>query len=281
MALRVIPDKICTLSDLELPRVLERMCEEQRGLILVTGATGSGKSSTLAAMVDRINSRRSEHIITIENPIECLHRDKKCFINQREVGLDTPTFAVALRAALRQDPDIVLVGEMRDLETISTTLLAAETGHLVLSTLHTLDATETIQRIITVFPAHEQKVVRLQLASALHAVVSQRLVPRADGTGRVPVVEVMVSTTFIRDCIVNPDKTRLIHGAIAEGGSEYGIQTFDQSLYGLYSQELITQEEALLHASNPDDLRLRMQGVRSASDAQHDEMSTAFERTLS
>jgi twitching motility protein PilT len=252
-----------------------------RGLIPVTGATGSGKSSTLAAMVDRINSRRSEHIITIENPIECLHRDKKCFINQREVGLDTPTFAVALRAALRQDPDIVLVGEMRDLETISTTLLAAETGHLVLSTLHTLDATETIQRIITVFPAHEQKVVRLQLASALHAVVSQRLVPRADGTGRVPVVEVMVSTTFIRDCIVNPDKTRLIHGAIAEGGSEYGIQTFDQSLYGLYSQELITQEEALLHASNPDDLRLRMQGVRSASDAQHDEMSTAFERTLS
>jgi len=207
MALRVIPDRISSLSDLQLPRVIEHMCEEQRGLILVTGATGSGKSSTLAAMVDRINSRRVEHIITIEDPIECLRRDKKCFINQREVGLDTPTFAIALRAA--QYPDIVLVGEMRDLEIRSATLLAAETGHLVLSTLHTLDATETIQRIITVFPAHEQKVVRLQLASALHAVVS---------------------TGYIRDCIVNPDKTRLLRGAIAEGASEYGMQTFDQSL---------------------------------------------------
>jgi twitching motility protein PilT len=281
MVLRVIPTKIRTIEELELPRVLATVCEEQRGLVLCTGTTGSGKSTTLAAMIDRINSLRPEHIITIEDPIEYLHRDKKGFINQREVEVDTSSFSTALRAALRQDPDVVLVGEMRDLETISTALLAAETGHLVLSTLHTLDATETIQRIIAVFPPPEQKQIRLQLASTLKAVVSQRLVRKGDGTGRVPACEVMIATGYIRDCIMNPDKTRMIRDAIAAGTSQYGMQTFDQSLFDLYSRNLITLEEALTRASNPDDFRLRVQGVRSSADSAREEMEramTEFER---
>jgi twitching motility protein PilT len=281
MVLRVIPTKIRTIEELELPRVLSQVCEEQRGLILTTGTTGSGKSTTLAAMIDRINSLRAEHIITIEDPIEYLHRDKKGFINQREVEVDTASFSTALRAALRQDPDVVLVGEMRDLETISTAILAAETGHLVLSTLHTLDATETIQRIIAVFPPPEQKQIRLQLAGTLKAVISQRLVRKADGSGRVPAVEVMISTGYIRDCIINPDKTRMIRDAIAAGTSQYGMQTFDQSLFDLYTRNLITLEEALMRASNPDDFRLRVQGVRSSADAAREEMEramTEFER---
>jgi twitching motility protein PilT len=281
MVLRVIPTKIRTIDELNLPTVIEKICEEQRGLVLVTGTTGSGKSTTLAAMIDRINSTRADHIITIEDPIEFLHRDKKGFVNQREVEVDTASFSTALRAALRQDPDVILVGEMRDLETISTALLAAETGHLVLSTLHTLDATETIQRIIAVFPPPEQKQIRLQLSSTLKAVISQRLVRRADGIGRVPAVEVMIATAYIRDCVINPDKTRLIRDAIAAGTSQYGMQTFDQSLYELYSRGLITYEEALMRASNPDDFRLRVQGVRSAADAAREEMERAiseFER---
>src|ERR1700727_2763569 len=272
MVLRVIPTKIRTIEELELPRILSQICEEPRGLVLTTGTTGSGKSTTLAAMVDRINSLRSEHIITIEDPIEYLHRDKKGFINQREVEVDTSSFSTALRAALRQDPDVVLVGEMRDLETISTALLAAETGHLVLSTLHTLDATETIQRIIAVFPPPEQKQTRLQLAGTLKAVISQRLVRRSDGQGRVPAVEVMISTGYIRDCIMNPDKTRLIHDAIAAGGSQYGMQTFDQSLFDLYTKQLITLDEALSRSSNPDEFKLRIQGIRSAADSAREEM---------
>jgi twitching motility protein PilT len=281
MVLRVIPTKIRTIEELELPRILTQICEEQRGLVLTTGTTGSGKSTTLAAMIDRINSLRAEHIITIEDPIEYLHRDKKGFINQREVEVDTSSFSTALRAALRQDPDVVLVGEMRDLETISTALLAAETGHLVFSTLHTLDATETIQRIIAVFPPPEQKQIRLQLAGTLKAVISQRLVRKSDGQGRVPAVEVMVSTGFIRDCIINPDKTRQIRDAIAAGTSQYGMQTFDQSIFELYSRNLITLEEALLRASNPDDFRLRVQGIRSSADSAREEMEramTEFER---
>ncbi|HTW24774.1 MAG TPA: type IV pilus twitching motility protein PilT [Candidatus Baltobacteraceae bacterium] len=282
MVLRVIPTKIRTLEELELPRVLASVCEEQRGLVLCTGTTGSGKSTTLAAMIDRINSLRPEHIITIEDPIEYLHRDKKGFINQREVEVDTSSFSTALRAALRQDPDVVLVGEMRDLETISTALLAAETGHLVLSTLHTLDATETIQRIIAVFPPPEQKQIRLQLASTLKAVISQRLVRKSDGAGRVPACEVMIATGYIRDCIMNPDKTRMIRDAIAAGTSQYGMQTFDQSLFDLYSRNLISLEEALMRASNPDDFRLRVQGIRSSADSAREEMEramTEFERT--
>src|SRR6202046_503033 len=272
MVLRVIPTKIRTIEELELPRILSQVCEEQRGLVLCTGTTGSGKSTTLASMVDRINSLRPEHIITIEDPIEYLHRDKKGFINQREVEVDTSSFSTALRAALRQDPDVVLVGEMRDLETISTALLAAETGHLVFSTLHTLDAAETIQRIIAVFPPPEQKQIRLQVASTLRAVISQRLVRRLDGQGRVPAVEVMIATGYIRDCIINPEKTRLIREAIAAGTSQYGMQTFDQSLFDLYTRNLLSLEEALMRASNPGDFRLRVQGVRSASDSAREEM---------
>jgi len=275
MVLRVIPTKIRTIEELFLPRVIDRICQEKRGLVLVTGTTGSGKSTTLAAMVDRINSTRTDHVITIEDPIEFLHRDKKGFVNQREVEVDTPSFSIALRSALRQDPDVILVGEMRDLETISTALLAAETGHLVFSTLHTLDATETINRIITVFPPPEQKQIRLQLATTLKAVISQRLVRRADGIGRVPAVEVLVTTEYIRDCVIIPEKTRLIRDAIAAGVSQYGMQTFDQSLYDLYSQGLITLEEALMHASNADEFKLRIAGIRSAADAAREEMERA------
>src|ERR1700739_12949 len=269
---RVIPTNIRTIEELNLPKVAETICEEQRGLVLVTGTTGSGKSTTLASMVDRINTTRSDHVITIEDPIEFLHRDKRSFINQREVEVDTANFSTALRAALRQDPDVILVGEMRDLETISPALLAAETGHMVFSTLHTLDATETIQRIIAVFPPPEQKQIRLQLAATLKAVVSQRLVRRADDKGRVPAVEVMITTAYIRDCIINPDKTRLIHDAIAAGTSQYGMQTFDQSLFDLYTKELITLDEALARSSNPDEFKLRIQGIRSASDSAREEM---------
>jgi twitching motility protein PilT len=272
MVLRVIPTRIRTLEELYLPKVIETVCQEQRGLALVTGTTGSGKSTTLAAMVDRINSSRTDHIITIEDPIEFLHRDKKGFVNQREVEVDTPSFGSALRSALRQDPDDILVGEMRDLETIQTALLAAETGHMVFSTLHTTDATETIQRIIAVFPPPEQKQIRLQLASTLKAVVSQRLVRKSDGIGRVPAVEVLIATEYIRDCIISPEKTRQIHDAIAAGVSQYGMQTFDQSLYDLYQQGLITLDEALINSTNPDEFKLRIAGIASTTDAAREEM---------
>jgi twitching motility protein PilT len=272
MVLRVIPTKIRTLEELFLPKVIDKICDEARGIVLVTGTTGSGKTTTLAAMVDRINSARTDHIVTIEDPIEFLHRDKKAFVNQREVEVDTPSFGSALRAALRQDPDVILVGEMRDLETIQTALLAAETGHLVFSTLHTLDATETIQRIIAVFPPPEQKQIRLQMATTLKAVISQRLVRKSDGIGRVPAVEVLITTEYIRDCIINPEKTRLIHDAIAAGTSQYGMQTFDQSLYDLYNQGLITLDEALANSTNPDEFKLRIAGIRTTADAAREEM---------
>jgi twitching motility protein PilT len=275
LVLRVVPTRIRTIEELNLPKIISGICEERRGLILVTGTTGSGKSTSLAAMIDRINSARSDHIITIEDPIEYLHRDKKGFVNQREVEVDTATFSTALRAALRQDPDVILVGEMRDLETIGTALLAAETGHMVFSTLHTLDATETIQRIIAVFPPPEQKQVRLQLASTLKAVVSQRLMRKADGVGRVPAVEVLIATAFVRDCVINPDKTRLIREAIASGTSQYGMQTFDQSLYDLYTQGLVTYEEALHQSTNPDDFKLRCQGISSTSEMAREQMQSA------
>ena len=275
MVFRVIPTKIRTLEELLLPRVIDRICQETRGLVLVTGTTGSGKSTTLAAMVDRFNSTSTDHIITIEDPIEFLHRDKKGFVNQREVEVDTASFGSALRAALRQDPDVILVGEMRDLETIQTALLAAETGHMVFSTLHTADAAETIQRIIAVFPPPEQKQIRLQLASTLRAIISQRLVRKADGIGRCPGVEVLIATEYIRDCIINPDKTRLIHDAIASGVSQYGMQTFDQSLYDLYGQGLITLEEALRNSTNPDEFKLRIAGISNTTDAAREEMEKA------
>jgi len=266
IVLRVIPDATKTAAQLGLPPVIEKITEERRGLILVTGATGSGKSTTLAAMIDCINSSRSGHIVTIEDPIEFLHRDKQSFLTQREVDVDTRSFAEALRGALRQDPDVILVGEMRDHETIETALTAAETGHLVLSTLHTLDATETITRIVSSFPAHQQRSVRLQLAGILKAVISMRLVRAAKGAGRVPAIEVLVSTAFIRDHIINEEKTYLIREAIAAGTSQYGMQTFDQSLFHLLQSRLITLEEALHNASNPDEFKMRVSGIYSADD---------------
>jgi twitching motility protein PilT len=275
LVLRIIPMRIRTVDELGLPTVLRQIALEERGLVLVTGTTGSGKSTTLAAMIDHINKERSAHVMTVEDPIEFLHRDQKSMINQREVAVDTRSFAQALRSALRQDPDVILVGEMRDFETIETGLLAAETGHLVFSTLHTLDATETVSRIIAVFPPHQQKQVRLQLASVLKAVVSQRLMPRADGNGRAPAVEVMISTPFIRDCIVDKDKTHQIHGAIAAGTSQYGMQTFDQSIFGLFSQGLVSYEEALRWASNVDEFKLRVQGISTTADQARDSMAAA------
>jgi twitching motility protein PilT len=275
LVLRVIPTGIRTIDELGLPQVLKRIASEERGLVLVTGTTGSGKSTTLAAMIDHINSTRSAHIMTVEDPIEYLHRDHHSIVNQREVSVDTQSFSQALRSALRQDPDVILVGEMRDFETVETALLAAETGHLVFSTLHTLDATETINRIITVFPPHQQRQVRIQLASVLKAAISQRLMPRADGLGRVPAVEVMVSTAFIRDCIVDKDKTTMIHGAIAAGTSQYGMQTFDQSIFSLYQHGLVTLEEGLRWASNVDEFKLKVQGIATTADLARDEMARA------
>jgi twitching motility protein PilT len=275
MVLRIIPMRIPRIDDLNLPAITKTIAAEERGLVLVTGTTGSGKSTSLAAMVDYINNTRSAHVMTVEDPIEFLHRDVKSIINQREVAVDTRSFAQALRSALRQDPDVILVGEMRDFETIETGLLAAETGHLVFSTLHTIDATETINRIIAVFPPHQQKQIRMQLASVLRAVVSQRLMPRADGLGRAPAVEVMISTPFIRDCIVDKDKTHLIHGAIAAGTSQYGMQTFDQSIFGLLQQGLVAYEEALRWASNVDEFKLRVQGISTTADVSRDQMANA------
>ncbi len=277
LVLRLIPARIQTFKELLLPPVLETICQEQRGLVLVTGTTGSGKSTTLAAMLDHINTRRVEHIMTIEDPIEFLHRDKKSIINQREVDVDTKSFSYALRSALRQDPDVILVGEMRDYETIETALLAAETGHLVLSTLHTLDATESVNRIISVFPPHQQKQIRIQLSAVLKSILSMRLLPRADGLGRVPAIEVLIATPYIRDCIENKEKTKLIRDAISQGTSQYGMQTFDQSLYLLYKNGLITLDEALLRASNPDEFRLRIQGIQSTSDISLEEMEGSLQ----
>ena len=272
---RVIPTRIRSIDELGLPQVLKKIALEERGLVLVTGTTGSGKSTTLAALIDLINSTRSVHIMTVEDPIEYLHRDHLSLVNQREVAIDTHSFARALRSALRQDPDVILVGEMRDHETIETALLAAETGHLVFSTLHTLDATETISRIVAVFPPHQQPQVRIQLASVLKASIAQRLMPRVDGMGRVPAVEVMVSTAFIRDCIVDKDKTSLIHGAIAAGTSQYGMQTFDQSIFGLYQLGYVSLEEALRWASNVDEFKLKVQGISTTGDTAREEMARA------
>jgi twitching motility protein PilT len=271
MVFRAIPVTVPTLDNLNLPLVLKKICAEERGLVLVTGTTGSGKSTTLAAMIDYINERRSSNIITIEDPVEYLHKDKKSIISQREVGLDTLSFSSALRSSLRQDPDVILVGEMRDLETIETAMNAAETGHLVMSTLHTLDAAETINRIISVFPPFHQRQVRMQLSGVIKGVVSQRLVPRMDGKGRVPAVEVMLGTARIRDCIDDKEKTKQIPEAIGQGFVTYGMQTFDQSLMQLYTKKFISYEEALRQSSNPDDFALKVSGISSTSDATWDE----------
>jgi twitching motility protein PilT len=274
LVFRVIPTRVLKIDELGLPPVLKTIAEEERGLVLVTGTTGSGKSTTLAALLDHINTTKSCHIMTVEDPIEFLHRDNRSIVNQREVGADTSSFARALRAALRQDPDVILVGEMRDFETIETALAAAETGHLVLSTLHTLDATETINRIIAVFPPHQQRQIRLQLASVLKAAISQRLIPRADARGRVPAVEVLIGTAFVRDCIVDKEKTSMIPGAIAAGTSQYGMQTFDQSIFSLYASGYVTLDEALRWASNVNEFKLKVQGISTTGDAARDQMAS-------
>src|SRR5512136_1125159 len=273
LAMRAISMGVPTLDALNLPPVLKKIGMEERGLILVTGTTGCGKSTTLAAMIDYINEHRTCNIITIEDPVEYLHRDKKSVISQREVGFDTISFSRALKGALRQDPDVILVGEMRDLETIETAMSAAETGHLVMSTLHTLDAAETINRIISIFPPYHQRQVRTQLAGVIKGAISQRLVNRADGKGRVPAVEVMLGTARIRECIYNEDKSKQIPEAIAQGYVAYGMQTFDQSLMQLYTGKMITYEEAMRQSSNPDDFALKISGISSTSDATWDQFT--------
>ncbi len=270
LVFRAIPFDIKSLDDLLLPPVIKKMAMANRGLILVTGATGSGKSTTLAAVIDYINANRKSHIVTIEDPIEFLHRDKKSILNQREVGSDTMGFSQALKGALRQDPDVILVGEMRDHETIETALMAAETGHLVLSTLHTVDATETVNRIISVFPPFQQRQIRIQLAAVLRGVVSMRLVPRIDGKGRVPAVEVMVASARVKQMIDDKELTKQLPDAIQQGFESYGMQTFDQSLMNMLKKKLISFEEALRQCSNPDDFKLKISGVSSTSDLSWD-----------
>ena len=265
-AMRAIPYQARTIKELNLPSVLEEIALKPRGLVLVTGITGSGKSTALAAMVQHINEHRKANVITIEDPIEFLHRDINCHINQREVGTDTATFGQALRRVLRQDPDIILIGEIRDLETLDTALKAADTGHLVFSTLHTTDATQTINRVMSFYPPHQQAEVRFSLASALQAVISLRLVPRADKPGRLPACEVLINTQTVRDQIRDMDKTLNIPDLIKEGTVQYGMQSFDQSLMHHYTQGTISYESAVFYATSPSEFALRVQGVAGTSD---------------
>jgi twitching motility protein PilT len=267
IVIRVIPAQIRSVAELTLPPVIEGLTAERRGLILVTGTTGSGKSTTLAAIIDHINRTRQAHIITIEDPIEYVHRDRLSFVNQREIGDDALDFPSALKSALRQNPDVILVGEMRDLTTIETAITAAETGHLVMSTLHTLDARETVTRVISAFPEHQRDQARLILANILRGVVSQRLIPRADGSGMVPAVEVMVASARVAEHIADKVKTRDLHEVIAQGYTTYGMQTFDQSLMYLFRNGLITFEEAMANCTNPNDFELKIRGIASTSDA--------------
>ncbi len=267
MVIRVIAAKIRNIAELTLPPVIEGIASERRGLVLVTGTTGSGKSTTLAALIDHINRTRQAHIITIEDPIEYIHKDRLSFVNQREIGDDAIDFPSALKSALRQNPDVILVGEMRDLTTIETAITAAETGHLVMSTLHTLDARETVTRVISAFPEHQRDQARLILANILKGVVSQRLIPRADGAGMVPSVEVLVSSARVSEHIADKVKTRDLNDVIEQGYSTYGMQTFDQSLMYLFRNGLITFEEALANCTNPNDFELKIRGIASTSDA--------------
>jgi twitching motility protein PilT len=265
-AMRAIPYQARTLAELHLPSVLEEISLKPRGLVLVTGVTGSGKSTALAAMIQHINEHRRANVITIEDPIEFLHRDINCHINQREVGTDTSTFGQALRRVLRQDPDVILIGEIRDLETLDTALKAADTGHLVFSTLHTTDATQTINRILSFYPPHQQAEVRFALASALQAVVSLRLVPRSDKAGRIPAAEVLINTATVRDNIRDMERMLNIPDLIRDGTVQYGMQSFDQSLMQHYSRGVISYESAVFYATSPAEFALRAQGVAGTSD---------------
>jgi twitching motility protein PilT len=265
-AMRAIPYNTRTIEELQLPKVLEEIALKPRGLILVTGVTGSGKSTTLAAMIQHINEKHKANVITLEDPIEFLHRDINCHINQREVGTDTATFAQGLRRVLRQDPDVILIGEIRDLETLDAALKAADTGHLVFSTLHTMDATQTIQRVLSFYPPHQQAEVRFSLANALQAVVSQRLVPRADKPGRIPAVEILINTAAVRDQIRDMQASLNIPDLIKEGTVQYGMQAFDQSLMQWYQKGIISYESAMFYATSPAEFALRVQGVAGTSD---------------
>lgn len=277
IAIRAVNTKIPSFEELNLPPVIKTLSEQKRGLILVTGTTGSGKSTTLAAMIEHINQTRAENILTIEDPIEFVYRDKKSIISQREIGGDTESFALALRHAFRQDPDVILIGEVRDLDTMSIALTAADTGHLVLSTLHTMNAIETISRIITFFPPHQHQQIRSLLAGTLKAIVCQRLLPRSDGPGRVPAVEVLVSSSSVREYITDPMKTLLLIELIESGAVQYGMQSFDQSIMKLYKSSMITYAEALAQTTSPDDFDLRIKGITGASDKGWQE----FERSSS
>lgn len=266
LAIRSVNTIVPSFAELNLPEVIKKLCQERRGLIIVTGTTGSGKSTTLASMIEEINRSRSENIVTIEDPIEYIHKDMESVIAQREVGCDTESFAAALRHAFRQDPDVILIGEIRDLETMMIALTAADTGHLVLTTLHTLNAIETISRIISFFPPHQHQQIRLLLSGTLSAIISQRLLPRCDGPGRVPAVEILVGTGTIRDAILDPEKTSMIYDLIESGSVQYGMQTFDQSIMRWYRLNVISYEMAMAQASNPDDFDLRVKGITGAAD---------------
>lgn len=269
-AMRSVPFQAKTIAELNLPEACERIALMPRGLILVTGITGSGKSTALASMLNYINQHRHANIITIEDPIEFLHRDIKSSINQREVGTDTNSFAQALRRVLRQDPDVLLVGEIRDLETLDIALKAAETGHLVFSTLHTTDASQTINRILSFYPPHQQTEVRFMLSSALRAIISLRLVRRADKKGRVPAAEILVNTEAVRDQMRDMSKAMSIPQLIKEGAVPYGMQSFDQSLMNWYQKGVITYDDALFAATNPAEFALRAQGISASSDTSWD-----------
>lgn len=266
LAIRSIKTKIPSFAELGLPNVILDLAMKKRGLILVTGTTGSGKSTLLASMIDHINTNASVNVVTIEDPIEYLYKDKKCIIAQREVGPDTKSFENALRASFRQDPDVILIGEIRDKDTMETAISAADTGHLVMSTLHTMNAMETISRILTFFPPHQHQQIRLVLSNVLVAVISLRLLPKKDGTGRVPATEIMINNAAIAEYILDQDKAHLIMPAISEGYTQYGSQSFDQSLLQLYKDDLVTLQIAKQSATNPDDFELKVKGVEGTSD---------------
>jgi len=278
VVLRVIPPRVRTISELNLPTVVERLATERRGLILVTGPTGSGKTTTLAAIIDHINKAGARHVITIEDPIEYLHQEKRSVVSQREIGEDVADFPSALRAALRQNPDVIMVGEMRDLETVETAIMAAETGHLVLSTLHTVDAPETVQRTVTAFPEHQREQIRIVLASVLRGVISQRLLPRSDGTGLIPTVEVMVGSARVREYI-EKQRARELPEVISQGQTTYGMQTFDQSIMGLFRAGHITYTEALAHCRNPADFELQARDLHGSAAATHPDFETRGEQS--
>jgi twitching motility protein PilT len=271
IAIRSVNTLVPSFEELNLTDTIKQLAQTQRGLIIITGTTGSGKSTTLAALIEEINSNITNNILTVEDPIEYIYRDKKSIISQREVGGDTETFASALRHAFRQDPDVILIGEVRDLETMSIALTAADTGHLVLTTLHTLNVVETITRIISFFPPHQHQQIRLLLAGTLKSIVCQRLLTRADMPGRVPALEIMIASGAIKECIMDPNKTIDIPDLIEQGTVQYGMQTFDQSIMKLYKQGLISFEEAMNHASNPDDFDLRVKGITGTSERWQDE----------